>query len=191
MTDKKKTGGKSVLVKDLMAKGFTARKAQKAVNAVFDCMKLGLWWGEPVEVPGGTIQAKIRQGRPRRKLQRFQNVQTGKTAFRLVTFQGRRRVVKFKADEGLDLTPPPAPETPEQVKARQLATELLGKPADQAIMATLQQGVEVHPQRPWERLERKPDPGTLLRRLRCIKAKGLRFYFDSQLAHEVAMHYWL
>src|ERR1039457_5303021 len=145
---KKIKGGKSRIVKDVMAKGFTAREAEEAVNAVFSLMKLALQSGGPVEVPGGTLQAKARKGKPRRKNQRFRNVNNKKIAFRLVRYPGGRRVVKFMPDPNLDLTPPPLPETPEQVEALQRASELLGKPANKAIMARLQQAVEVHPSQP-------------------------------------------
>ena len=105
----KKKGGKSTIVKDVMAQGFTARKAEKAVDVVFDCMKLGLWWGEPVEIPSGTIQAKIRKGKPRRMFQRFRGIQKGKILYRIVDYPGRRRVVKFAPNLDLDLTPLPSP----------------------------------------------------------------------------------
>ena len=184
LIDMKKKGGKSTIVKDLMDKGFTARKAEQAVNAVIRYMKLGLWWGEPVEVPGGTIQAQVRKGTPRRQFQKFRNIQTENQDHRFVAYPGRRRVVKFTPDSNLDLTPMPRPrlpETPEEVEARQLASELLGKPADRAIIARLQQAVEVHPFK----------QGALLRRLREFKSRGWRFDCVTSLAHEVASYYWL
>jgi hypothetical protein len=97
--------GKSRIVRDIMAKGFTARKSEKALNAVIVHMKLGLRRGEPVEVPGGTLQSKIRRGRPRKKLQRFRNINTRKIDFENISYSGRRRVVKFTPDLALDLTP--------------------------------------------------------------------------------------
>lgn len=182
---KGKKGGKRVIVKDVMAQGVTARKAVAAVNAVFDCMKLGLWWGEAVEVPGGTIQAKVRKGKPRRPLQKFRGIQTGEIEHRFVDLPGRRRVLKFTPDFSLDLTPLPpplVPETPEQVELRQLASALLGKPVDKAIMAKLQAAVEVHTFK----------PGALLRRLRAIQSRGLQFDNDvHSLAQEITAHYWL
>jgi hypothetical protein len=39
--DMKKKGGKSLIAKDIMAEGFTARKATKALNVVIEHMKLG------------------------------------------------------------------------------------------------------------------------------------------------------
>ena len=47
----KEKGGKAKIIKDVIAKGFTARKAQRAVNAVINSWKFALWCGEPVEVP--------------------------------------------------------------------------------------------------------------------------------------------
>ena len=92
--------------------------------------------------------------------------------------------MKFTPDLSLDLTPlppPPLPETSEQVEARQLASELLGKPADKSIMATLQQAVEVHPFK----------PGALLRRLREFKGRGWQFGGIDSLARQVTAHHWL
>jgi hypothetical protein len=181
---KKKKGGKSTIITDVMAQGFTARTSEKAVTAVINHIKLGLWWGEPVEIPGGTIQAKVRKGKPRRKFQRFRDIQQGKVAYRIVSYPGRRRVVKFTPDLTLDLTslpPPPLPETPEQVETQQLASELLEMPADKATMATLQQAVTVHPFK----------PGALLRRLQEFKNRGWKFGSVALLARQVSTHHWL
>ena len=84
-------GGKSRIVKDIMAKGFTARQSEKALNAVIAYMRLSLWRGESVEVPGGTLQSKIRMGKPRRKFQRFRNVNTGKTDFENIHYRMSRK----------------------------------------------------------------------------------------------------
>jgi hypothetical protein len=181
---KKKKAGKSTIITDVMAQGFTARTSQKAVTAVINHMQLGLWWGELVEIPGGTIQAMVRKGKPRRRVQRFRDIQNGKVAYRIVIYPGRRRVVKFTPDLTLDLTPlppPPLPETSEQVEARQLASEMLGKAADKPIMATLQRAVELHPF----------TPGALLRRLREFKGRGWQFCGIDSLARQVTAHYWL
>ena len=178
---KKTKGGKSRIVKDVMAKGFTAREAQDVVTAVFSLMKLALQSGDPVEIPGGTIQAKARKGKPRRKNQRFRNVHNKKIAFKVVRYRGARRVVKFRPDPNLDLEPLPLPETPEQVEAREIASQLLGKPANLAIMARLQQAVEVHPFK----------PGALLRRLREFKSRGRTFSNVELLAHQTSTWHWL
>lgn len=187
MEDKKKKAGKNVLIEEVMAKGFTSRKATKAVNGVLDCIKFALWCGDEVEIPGGSLQVNIRKGNPRREgLHRFKNVQTGKAMYKTVKYSGRRRVLKFKPDESLDLTPPPLPpppETPEQIEERQLATELLAlkQPAEKAFMATLQQAAEVH----------SCKPGALLRRLREFKARGWKFHSVDELAARVTAHHWL
>jgi nucleoid DNA-binding protein len=185
-TKKKKKTGKSLLIQEVMAKGFTSRKAAKAVDALLDCMKHGLWCGDEVPIPGGTVQAKIRKGKPRYKLQPYRNINTGRYMLKLIHYSGRRRVVKFTPDESLDLTPlpvPPPPDTPEQIEARRLARELLEfkQPADNALMAKLQQAVEVHP----------TAHGSLLPRLREFKARGWSFINIEQLAAQVAAHYWL
>jgi nucleoid DNA-binding protein len=183
--DMNKKGGKSRIVKDIMAMGFTARKSEKALNAVIAHMKLGLRRGEPVEVPGGTLQSKIRRGKPRREAQRFGNVNTRKTRSQIIHYSGRRRVVKFTPDLALDLTPLPPlplPETAEQIESRQLASYLLGKPADMAIMAALQQAAEF----------RRCMPGSLLRRLRDYKDRGWHFNNDLyELRSYLAAWYWL
>ncbi len=50
------TAGKSGLIQMLMKEhGFSKRKAEKAVNAVFDCMARALWHGKVVELPIGWI----------------------------------------------------------------------------------------------------------------------------------------
>jgi len=179
--NKRRKGGRSVIVKDLMAAGLTARRAEKALTAVFYCMKRCLWRGEVVPVPGGTIRTADRKGTPRRELRRLSNIQTGDDKYRFVHYRGRRKVVKFTPDLDLDLTPVPPPETAEQAEARQLASHLLGRAADQAIMARLQRATEVHPSK----------PGALLRRLRDIKSRGYQFADIDSLAHQVTAHYWL
>jgi hypothetical protein len=182
---KKKKGGKSGIVKDVIAKGFTARKAEEAVNAVFNSWRFALRCGEPVEIPGGTIISKIRAGRPRTKSQRFTNVNTRKIDFKIIRYPGRHKVVKFIPDLALDLTPPappPIPETPEQVEARQLASELLARPADKAVMATLQKAAELLLCR----------PGSLLRRLREYKDRGWLFPNNLyELECRLAAWFWL
>jgi nucleoid DNA-binding protein len=178
---KRKKGGKSRIVKDVMAKGFTARKAEKAVDAVFSLMKVALQAGEPVDVPGGTLQAKARKGKPRMKSQRFRSVNNKRIAFKFVRYPGAHRVVKFAPDPNLDLEPPPLPEPPEELEARAIASELLGMPASQAIMARLQQAVEVH----------RFKEGALLRRLRECKSRGRTFDNVEWLANQISAFYWL
>lgn len=176
--------GRSKLIRELMAKGLSVRKAEKAVNAVFGCMTRALYRGEIVEIPGGCIQAVGRNSRPRQKLQRFRNVQTGKAMYRIVRFRGPHRVVRFRPDMQLDMSPLPAPPpepTPEQIEIQQLASELFEKPVNEALLARLQEAVEVHPHK----------PGALLRRLRELKARGYRYFNIRMMAGDISALYWI
>lgn len=120
MTQEKKKGGKRALIHDVMAKGFTTRKAAKAVDAVFQLMTEALSYHDSVEVPGvGTLEVMIQKGRPKRRSQRTRNISTKQIQVHDVNFPGRRRVVKLKADPNLKLavSPPPAPGRPRSLKA--------------------------------------------------------------------------
>lgn len=195
MKDQKKKRGKSAIIDDLMAKGFSARKATRAVNAVIDAWKFALYCGEEVEAPGGTLQVTVAKGRPRQKLQRFRSIATGQVQFRLTRYPGRRRIVKLKPDPSmvviLDSPPLPAPrpENTAEREERQLASLLLGRPADQAVMTSLRQAVGAHPRIPGARLP--PKPGALLRRLREMNARGWKFSDLPDLAQRVSEYYWL
>lgn len=188
--DIKKKGGKHQIVKDIMAKGFTARKAEKALNAVIDHMKLGLWWGEPVETPLGTLKAKVRSGKPRREHRhKFRNVNLvngnrGMIDALPVNYPGRRRVVKFQPNPKLDLTPLPQPatrETIEQVEARELASYLLGKAVDRQAVTALQRAAET----------KRCVEGSLVRRLKEFKARGCHFDSFFELEMHVADWFWV
>ena len=80
------TGGKSGLVKMLMHEhGFSKRRAEKAVNAVFDCMIGALKRGEGVEIPVGRIRAvRAPANRQRSVDQKFRNIQNQVLFSRLV-----------------------------------------------------------------------------------------------------------
>jgi nucleoid DNA-binding protein len=176
--------GRARLVRELMAKGLSMRKAEKAVNAVFERMTWALRRGEIVEIPGGWIQLKWYGGKPRREWHGFRNVNTGKLGHTIVTYRGRRRVVKFKPDLKLDLTRPPAPPPPhsdEQIDCRKLAGELLGGTANDQVMARLERAAQ-HP---------IPKPGALLRRLRAIRERGWRHRTAEELAANIASLYWV
>ena len=177
-------GGRSGLVRALMAKGLSVRKAEKAVNAVFSCMRRGLQRGEVVEIPGGKIYVKEQAGKRRGNFHKFANIHTGDFMYKLVTYRGKRRVVKFIPDEELDLTPLPKPKpkpTPEQIECRQLVSELLGRPADDSVMAELQQALDLRPHR----------EGALLRRLRECKRRERRYTHTFQLAGDIFTFFWL
>ena len=57
--------GRSGLIRDLVAKGYSFRQATKLVNAFFDIMTRALERGEQVEIPGGSIQVEELEGEPR------------------------------------------------------------------------------------------------------------------------------
>jgi nucleoid DNA-binding protein len=179
--DNHSTKGKSGLIRELIAKGLSVRKAEQAVNAVFDCVTRAAWRGEAVEIPGGTIKTQIMNGKPRRLSQRFQDVRTREIAVQVVDYPGRRRVVKFRPDESLDLTPLPVPPTPEEIECRQLATELLAKVVDDQVMIQLQEGADFP----------SPKPGALLRRLKEARSRGCRIRSTEELTKNLAKLYWM
>ena len=155
--------GKSGLIRDVIRKGFSVRRAIKGVNAVFDCMARAVRRGEVVQIPVGTIRPRAQKGKPVRRLQKLYNLQTGTSRWKLAKFPGKRRVVNFRPDLNLDLTPPPVPPTPEEVECRILAAELLGRRAvDDRTMARLQQSADFPPTK----------PGNLLNRLKEAKSRG-------------------
>ena len=190
---RKASHGKQSLIDDVMVKGISSTKAAQTVDAVIKLWKDALSCQEVVEIPGGTIQSRIRQGKERRKWQKFRNV-TGKVFYKIVNYPGWRRVVKFTPDKKLDMTPPPkpdTPETPDDLQARQIASELLRRPADKGAMAKLQYAVKAHPQNPWEVLLANPKPGALLRRLKDIKARGWQNFGVDSLAQQVTSLHWV
>jgi nucleoid DNA-binding protein len=184
MMDNHSTKGKSGLIRDLMDKGFSVRRATKAVNAVFDSITRAVWRGEIVEIPGGTIQARSRKGTQRPRILSLRDVQTGRNRLKLAKFPGQRRVVKFRPDLNLDLTPlpvPPPPPTPEEIECRQLAAALLGHAVDDKTMGILQQSADFP----------RPKPGNLLRRLREAKSRSWYSKSTDELAHSIRQLYWV
>ena len=69
----------------------------------------------------------------------------------------------------------------EEAEARQLAATLLGRPVDNAIMATLQAGVDRHPN----------NPGALLRRLRTAKQWARASKYVAEMATILEHPYWI
>jgi hypothetical protein len=75
-----------------------------------------------------------------------------------------------------------------EVEARQLASELLGRPVDAGIMAELQAGVDyVHAHHPGA----PHGPDSLLCRLRGLKQRGRRFHHVTTMAWALAELYWI
>ena len=176
--------GRSGLVRELMEKGMSVRKAEKAVNAVFAVMARSIRRGEEVETPLGMFLVKGQEGERRQEIHAFRNVNTGQNDLAFVVYRGRRRVVKLQPNENLDLTPlpvPPPPPTSEEIECRELAAELLGGRADDAVLKRLKQAAALPPTK----------PGNLRARLRNLKSRGLRYQYASNLAADVASLYWL
>ena len=129
------TAGKSALVKMLMKEhGFSKRKSEKAVNAVFDCMARALRRGEVVELPIGWIQtAPPPANREKRKWQRFRNIQinrksqTKKIFSKIVTYPDK--IIRFRANPRLIVKGPgpPAPLSPEMINKGEELEQLLAR----------------------------------------------------------------
>ena len=80
--------------------GFSKRKSEKAVNAVFTSMARALRRGEEVELPIGWIQtASPPAKREKRKWQRFKNIQTKKISFGIARFPDK--IIRFCANPKL------------------------------------------------------------------------------------------
>ena len=182
MAEKKRKHGKNVLIEAAMAKGLTARKARQFVNAIVASWTHALWCGEVVEIPGGTIQSKIRQGTERWMVKRFRNVNTGKPMKRDAIYPGWRMVVKFKPDRHLTFPLSPPKETAEELEARQIASELMGSPVSREMLAELQTALE-------KRSHRRP--GALLTRLKVIRSRGLHTPNVESLIFYLAICHYL
>jgi nucleoid DNA-binding protein len=177
----KATGGKSALIREVVKKGFSVRRAERGVNAVFDVITRALWRGESVETPLGTLTVRRRKDQRRQELHTFRDIQTKKTSYKLVRYPGPHRTVKLKADEDVDLTPPPQPKTSEEIECRRLADELLSRPVADAYLARLRQSAALRGSR----------PGSLLRRLQFIRDRGWKPCSQHQLDLWVKVHDWL
>jgi nucleoid DNA-binding protein len=174
--------GRSGLIRELVDKGYSLRKAAKLVNAVFDTMTDALKRGEQVEIPGGSIQVEDREGKARLELNHvFQDLETGEPVTRPVRYKGKRKIVKFVSDESLDLSPLPAAprparrETPEFAACRKLASELVEEPIDNIGMQLLQRVVYSHAR----------SPTALLAALRERKARGYGYETLELLAADI------
>jgi len=112
------TAGKSGLVKMLMQeRGFSKRKAEKAVKAVFMCMTRALWRGERVELPVGWIWASARPTKRKAEfVQNFRNI-ADKTLFQRFV-KHPKRFLHFRPNPPLiERGPfPPPPASPESLR---------------------------------------------------------------------------
>ena len=170
--------GKSGLAHELTAKGFSVRKAEKAVNAFFDAMAQALARGETVDIPGaGQLRVQVRQGKRRQRLMKVRDIHSHIVRYRAMKFPGSRRVVKFYPDPNLridpcaEFPPPTRPiaacpwlfrdPNPERAEASKLAAELLKQPVNAAVLDQLQAAADRNPRAPGRLLD-------LLRRLRHL-----------------------
>ena len=123
----KSTVGKSALIKMLIKEhGFSKRKAEKAVNAVFYCMARALRRGDQVELPIGWIQtASPPAKREKRTRQRFRNIQTKKISFKTVRYPDK--IIRFRAKPELIVKGPfpPPPLTPGMINKGEELEQLL------------------------------------------------------------------
>ena len=127
------TAGKSALIKMLMKEhGFSKRKSEKAVNAVFHCMALALRRGDMVELPIGWMQtASPPAGRKKREFRKFRNIQTNRKSqrkeifWKIVTYPDK--IIRFRANPKLiEKGPfPPPPPSPEMIKKGEELEQLL------------------------------------------------------------------
>jgi nucleoid DNA-binding protein len=120
------TAGKSGLIKMLMQDhGVSKRKAEKAVNAVFDLMAKAVQRGDIVELPIGWIHAAAPPAKSKRqRLQKFRNIQTGKLAYKHVTYPDK--IIRFRAHPGMIVRgpEPPLPPPPPSSEMIQKGEEL-------------------------------------------------------------------
>jgi nucleoid DNA-binding protein len=93
--------GKSKLIKMLMKEhGFSKRKSEKAVNAVFTCVTGALRRGEEVELPIDWIRTAWPPAkRKKQKLQKFNKIQTGETFYRLARLPDK--IIRFRPNPKL------------------------------------------------------------------------------------------
>jgi nucleoid DNA-binding protein len=123
------TKGKSGLIKMLIRQhGFSKRRSERAVNAVFDCMARALRRGEEVELPIGWIQtARPPAKRKKQKVQKFRNIQTGEISLSLVRFPDK--IIRFRANpELIERGPfPPPPLRPEIINKGDELEQLLAR----------------------------------------------------------------
>ena len=129
------TAGKSGMVKMLMNEhGFSKRKSEKAVNAVFHCMACGLRRGEIVELPIGWMQtARPPAKRKKRKLQMFRNIQINRKSqtkeifWKIVNYPDK--IIRFRVNPRLIVKGPfpPPPLSPEMVKKVEELEQLLSR----------------------------------------------------------------
>ena len=180
------TAGKSALIQMLMKEhGFSKRKAEKAVNTVFDCMARALRLGEVVELPIGWIHtARPPAKRKKKKWQRFRNIQinrksqTKEVFSKIVTYPDK--IIRFRANPRLIVKGPfpPPPPSPEVIKKgeelEQLFLRLLGREINEPELRPLL-AASVDPNKSWADADLPGYLDRLLARLRQLVREEHKF----------------
>jgi nucleoid DNA-binding protein len=114
--------------------GFSKRKAQKGVQAVFERMTRALGRGEEVELPIGQLTVDSQpKGRKKHVLQKFRDIQTGEPFLRAVS--PPEKIIRFRPNPDLiergpfpeSPQPDPAPLSSETIQKGEELQELLEK----------------------------------------------------------------
>ena len=187
------TAGKSALIKMLMKEhGFSKRKAEKAVNAVFHCMARALRRGDEVELPIGWIHtARPPAKRKKRKLQRFRNIQINRKSqtkeifSKIVPYPDK--IIRFRANPRLIVKGPfpPPPLSPEMInkgeELEQLFLRLMGREINEPELRSLL-AASVDPNKSWADADLPGYLDRLLARLRQLVREEHKFRISGPCA---------
>jgi hypothetical protein len=111
--NRRSRGGQSALIRILHLTGFSFRRAERGVQAVFKLMIEALARGEAVEIPGGVLQCHTVTRRRRVDFSKLSNIYTRERIYGLIRFPGGpRRRIRFRADPRIAFAPLPAPPRP-------------------------------------------------------------------------------
>jgi len=194
------TAGKSGLIQMLMKEhGFSKRKAEKAVNAVFDCMARALRLGEVVELPIGWIHtAPPPARRKKRKWQRFKNIQINRKSqtkeifSKIVTYPDK--IIRFRANPRLIVKGPfpPPPLSSGMVnnveELEQLFLRLMGREINEPELRPLL-AASVDPNKSWADADLPGYLDRLLARLRQLVREEHEFLDFGTLCATIRQMY--
>lgn len=186
--------GKSGLIKAVMDKmiknklPISRRKAEKAVNAVFDLMKGALKCGEDVELPVGRINLfPTPAKRKGKRIQKFQNIHDETVAYRLV--QVPDRMIRYRPHKELIERAPFSPPLPRPLPA---ATIRKAEELQELFCALTGEKRDIRPEELKMLLHAAEDNlDWLLARLRQMKKDGNRTNRVYKLVDTVRQMYWI
>jgi hypothetical protein len=178
---------KGKLVRILIEKGFSTRRARKAVNAVFAIWAKHLKYGETVAVPGGKLRVVHKEKEHR--FQRLYHFPTKKAKYRIVHRNRQKKAIVFLPALKLPFQPDPKAKAPEAPfierpamrEVRQLMSDLLGYPATDYELSRV--AVEL--------MNCGARPTALVERLRFVKGKALPGMSLWDLCAWVRNTYWI